>query len=77
MFYMFYYAGYNATTWDIGDLSGWNTANVTNMHYMFYCAGYKATTYGALDLSGWNVANVTNHSSFKTATWITEPTWVQ
>ena len=77
MKYMFYYAGYNASTWDIGDLSSWDVSNVTSMNRMFYCAGYKATTYGALDLSGWNVANVTNHSSFKTATWITEPTWVQ
>ena len=47
------------------------------MNRMFYCAGYKATTYGALDLSGWNVAKVTDYTSFKTATWITEPTWVQ
>ncbi|MBO7664853.1 hypothetical protein J6S46_03295, partial [Candidatus Saccharibacteria bacterium] len=26
---MFYFAGYSATTWDIGNISGWNVTKVT------------------------------------------------
>ena len=79
MNYMFNFAGYSATTWDIGDLSGWNTANVTNMDFMFDGAGDEAARARALNLSGWNVAKVTTHANFKTktATWITEPSWAQ
>ena len=60
---MFYYAGYNSTTWNIGDLSEWKTSNVTNMSYMFSNAGYNSTTWNIGDLSEWNTSNVTNMSS--------------
>ena len=40
------------------DLTGWNTANVTNMSGMFDgCSSLQS-----LDLTGWNTANVTNMS---------------
>lgn len=44
MSYMFYRAGYNARTWNIGDLSGWSNEKVTTMDHMFYYAGYNAST---------------------------------
>ncbi len=56
---MFKFAGYNATTWSIGDLSNWDVSNVTDMRHMFYYAGYQATTWNIGDLSNWNVSNVT------------------
>ena len=40
------------------DVSGWDTANVTNMSGMFYRCSELAT----LDVSGWDTANVTNMS---------------
>ena len=55
---MFYYAGYNATTFTL-DLSSWNNSSVTNMSSMFSFAGYSATTF-TLDLSSWNTASVTD-----------------
>ena len=40
------------------DLTGWNTANVTDMNNVFRdCSGLQS-----LDLTGWNTANVTNMS---------------
>ena len=56
---MFHAAGMNASTWNIGTLSNWNTANVTTTDYMFGKAGLRATSFN-LDLSNWNVSNVTN-----------------
>ena len=56
---MFYFAGYSATIWSIGNLSSWSTSNVTGMDHMFYYAGYSATTF-TLDLSSWNTSNVTD-----------------
>ena len=41
---MFYYAGCTATSWSVGDISNWNTSNVTDMSYMFNSAGNKAIT---------------------------------
>ena len=58
---MFYYAGYNADTFNL-DLSGWNTSNVITMSYMFYKAGYNATTWDIGDISGWNTSKVTSMS---------------
>ena len=46
---MFNSAGYNATSWTIGDISGWNTSKVTNMSGMFFWAGAEAKTFN-LDL---------------------------
>ena len=59
MSYMFQYVGYSATTWNIGNISSWNTSSVTDMRYMFSYAGYKAATFN-LDLSSWNTSKVTN-----------------
>ena len=71
---MFYQAGYNATTWSIGNLSSWNTSSVTNMYNMFSHAGYSATTFN-LDLSTWNTSSVTNmynmfyNAGYSATTW--------
>ena len=62
MFWMFAYAGYNATTFT-PNLSSWNTTSVTNMSSMFYFAGYYATTWSVGDLSNWNTSSVTDMSS--------------
>ena len=38
-----------------GDISNWNTSNVTDMSFMFYdCESFKQ------DISDWDVSNVTN-----------------
>ena len=58
---MFSSAGYNAATWNIGDLNDWNTSNVTNMSDMFSLAGYYAATFN-LDISGWDTNSVTHMS---------------
>ena len=63
MSYMLTATGQAATTWSIGDLSNWDTSNVTKMIHMFgqdlgYGAGYNATTWDIGDLSGWNTSNV-------------------
>jgi surface protein len=58
---MFQSAGYKVTNWSVGDLSSWNTSNVTNMSYMFASAGYSTTSL-SLDLSGWDTSKVTNMS---------------
>ena len=59
---MFQGAGRNATTWSIGDLSGWDTSNVTDMINMFDFAGYNATTWNIGDIGGWDTGNVTRMS---------------
>ena len=41
----------------IGDLSGWNVSNVTNMKEMFFACGFNG------DISKWDVSNVTNMNS--------------
>lgn len=43
---------YRLTT--VGDLSGWNTDNLTQVSYMFYAC----RALGSVDLSGWNTSNV-------------------
>ena len=43
-----------------GDISGWNTGNVTDMHNMFY----GASSFNG-DISRWNTSNVTDmHNMF-------------
>ena len=59
---MFTYAGYKAKTFSLGDLSNWDTSNVTDMGCMFDHAGYSASY--TLDLRSWNVKNVTGYSHF-------------
>ena len=58
---MFSYTGYSATTWTVGDLSGWDISQVTDMYNMFSNAGVRATIFN-LDLSGWNTSKVTSMS---------------
>ena len=58
---MFYYAGYKATTWNLGNLNSWNTSKVTTMASMFSYAGYNSQSF-ELDLSNWSTENVTTMS---------------
>lgn len=47
---------------DIGDLSTWNTSNVTNTSKMFLQVASAATSFEYGGLSGWDVSKVTNIS---------------
>ena len=48
------------------DLSGWNTASVTNMSHMFYSCGGLVTIYAG---NGWNTDKVTESAEmFKLCT---------
>ena len=60
---MFYFAGYNASTFTIEGLSGWDTSQVTNMSHMFAYTGYNANTWNIGDLSSWNTSKVTDLSN--------------
>lgn len=53
-----HYIFYKCSSLTSLDLSGWNTAGVTDMSYMFYNCG-KLTS---LDVSSWNTAGVTDIS---------------
>ena len=57
--FMFMHVGTVATTWDIGDLSNWNTSSVTSMVGMFLYSGGKIPTL-KLNVENWDVSNVTN-----------------
>ena len=48
MYFMFSNAGSRATTYEIGDLSNWDTSNVSYMNRMFKEAGYSATTWNSI-----------------------------
>ena len=50
MSWMFAYAGYNTTTFDL-NLSNWKVSNVTDMYYIFSNAGYKDLEWSIGDLS--------------------------
>ena len=63
MSWMFSFAGYSATTFDISYISNWNTSSVTDMSSMFEGAGYSATTFDIGDLSSWDTSSVTNMKS--------------
>ncbi|MBR5027329.1 BspA family leucine-rich repeat surface protein [Candidatus Saccharibacteria bacterium] len=75
MSYMFFYAGYSATAWNIGNLNSWNVSSVTDMSYMFCYAGYSATTWNIGNLNSWNVSSVTDmsymfsYAGYKATTW--------
>jgi surface protein len=56
---MFSGAGSNATSWSIGDISGWQTGKVMDMSSMFNGAGSNADTF-TLDLSSWDTSAVTD-----------------
>ena len=60
---MFNSAGNNSTTWIVGDLSGWDTSKVNDMHNMFSSTGRNATLWSVGDLSSWNTSSVTNMNS--------------
>ena len=62
MQYMFFQTGYNATTFNIGNLDNWDTSNVTDMSSMFDHAGYNAETFNVVGLDSWNTSNVTDMS---------------
>ena len=65
MSFMFSYAGYNATSWNVGDLSSWDTSNVINMENMFAAAGNMSTIFDIGNLSNWNTSKVdTMHMMF-------------
>lgn len=64
MSYMFHHAGcWQATTFNLGDLSNWNVSNVKDMCNMFSVAGMYASTFYIGDISKWNTANVTDMTS--------------
>ena len=58
--YMFLNTGYNYLNVDLGNLSNWNTINVTNMENMFWYAGMYSNSFNIGDISEWNTGNVTN-----------------
>ena len=59
---MFNGAGISASTFEIGDLSSWDTSSVTDMSGMFTSAGRSASTFEIGDLSSWNASSVTDMS---------------
>ena len=63
MYYMFYRAGYNITSFELIGLENWDTSSVDNMEYMFSYAGQNATIWTIGDLSKWNTSSVTNMNS--------------
>ena len=48
MKYMFKGMATRTTTFDIGDLSNWDTSKVTNMRNMFQTAGQNSTTWNSI-----------------------------
>ena len=65
----------NSKQFSLGDLSKWNTSNVTDMSYMFRKTGYEVKM--KLDVSNWNVRNVTSYDGFNKymKESILEPKW--
>lgn len=47
---------------DLGDLSTWETGNVTSMAHMFHQLGYASENVTLGDLSGWDVSGVKDMS---------------
>ena len=58
---MFVNAGFSAATFDVGNFSGWNTSNVTNMSGMFYGMASNVSSL-KLNLANWNTSKVTDMS---------------
>ena len=64
---MFYFAGFNASTCSVGDLSNWNTSKMEDMSYLFASLCRNATSLDLGNLSTktidgekrWDVSNVT------------------
>ena len=59
---MFRYSGPQASSYQIGDITGWDVSSVTTMEEMFYQAGYKAIW--SINLSGWNVKKGVSYTNF-------------
>jgi hypothetical protein len=55
---MFDAAAIFATSFNIGNLGGWNVSKATTLTRMFSSSGMRASTYSIGDLSKWNTANV-------------------
>ena len=65
-----------AATQNIGDLSGWDTGNVTTMAAMFYNAGRsKATSWGIGNIGSWSTSNVTNMGTMFKGAGYNATTW--
>ena len=54
--------GYNAKTFIMDDVSGWNTPNAIDMFQLFFRTGSSCNW--KQDCSKWNVSNVTSYGSF-------------
>ena len=74
MSFMFYNAGYSATTFELKGLGNWDVSKVTKMYFMFKYAGNNATTFN-LNLSNWNTSKVTNMSSMFSGAGNSATTW--
>jgi len=61
---MFDQAGYYAATWNIGDLSKWNTSKVTDMKGMFNLVAVNADSWRTINLSSWDVSQVIFYDNF-------------
>lgn len=59
---MFCGTGIQASSYQIGDIKGWDVSSVSNMTEMFYNAGYG--TGWKINLSGWNVKKGVSHTNF-------------
>lgn len=70
MYAMFETAGRYSTNWSIGNISNWNTSNVTNMSEMFRstASNEKITEWDIGDISEWDTSKVTNMSKMFIAT---------
>ena len=74
MGYMFYYAGYNSTSFT-ADVSDFDTSNVETIWHMFDFCGYYSTSWNIGDLSDWDTSKVTKmigvfeYSGYKDTSW--------
>ena len=59
---MFFETGEDNAAFTLGDLSGWNVSNITDMMGMFAFTGASSTVFTIGDLSGWDVSAVTDMS---------------
>ena len=71
---MFYYAGYNATSFEM-DLSGFNTSHIRKMSSMFCYSGYNAPIWSVTGLSNWDTSNVKYMNSMFNSAGYGSPTW--
>ena len=74
MGYMFYYAGFSATSFTT-DVSNFNTSNVTTLWHMFDGCGYNSTSWSIGNLDDWNTSNVTKMISVFESSGYNSTTW--